>query len=349
MYNFRIKNYGNGTAQLTYFHNPIRTKSDDIFYENNIDEGFYDEVNESKNLTELFNETYIDENEVDIEYLLSEEEIELNREHSIISSLNRTKKKIYDYGRNNIWEWFFTFTFERVEKFNAQNFEECKRKVCKWFENVRTRYCKNIQYLIVPEQHKSGAWHFHSLVSNCDELDFIVARNNKRFLEDKETGEYILDKYGARIPNKYYGKELRTSYPDGDYIYNIKQYKNGFTTATRVINTKKTVSYLMKYVTKEITDCCFGKHRYIVSKNLELPVESCAFIYSEDLMYLISDIEYKFGLKLSIDHIKTYSFEVGTYKNAISIFEFDVPEDGSVDDSERKAIILNDLKKEWYG
>ena len=43
MYNFRIKNYGNGTAQLTYFHNPIRTKTDDIFFENAINDGFYDE------------------------------------------------------------------------------------------------------------------------------------------------------------------------------------------------------------------------------------------------------------------------------------------------------------------
>ena len=28
MYNFRLKSYGNGTAQLTYFHNPIRLKDD---------------------------------------------------------------------------------------------------------------------------------------------------------------------------------------------------------------------------------------------------------------------------------------------------------------------------------
>ncbi len=28
MFNFRLKSYGNGTAQLTYFHNPILMKED---------------------------------------------------------------------------------------------------------------------------------------------------------------------------------------------------------------------------------------------------------------------------------------------------------------------------------
>lgn len=393
MYNFRLKSYGNGTAQLTYFHKPIVTKEDTYkrMPATNLDfmtdEG-YDKYLKRKNNYEddlsfrINHETfldYLDEFEVihgvfpgeyEIEspfgdYIpeshlplpriegekkkeLTPEELTEKRERSIISSMNRSKKKIYDYGRSNVWEWFFTLTFERVEEFNAENFEECKKKVSKWFHNLRLRHCPKIKYLAIPEQHESGAWHFHCLVSNCNELEFEVAKNNRKYLKDNKTGEYILDEKGARVPNKYYGQELRTSYPDGNYIYNIKQYKNGFSTATRITDTKKAVSYVIKYVTQEIVECGFGKRRYLPSNNLELPVETYALLDYRELQGLITDIEYKFGLKLSIDQIKTYSVDVENYSNTVTMFEFDVPVDGTEDDSERKSIRLNELMEEWY-
>lgn len=385
-YNFKLKSYGNGTAQLTFFNKPITNKSDrykpmpatylDLM--NDKDYGKYTrEYGDDEDLIIWQNEVLISENgDIDIlpaircekspfgdyipDYLippvkrqinqeLTAEELAERKEHSINTSLNRSKKKIYDYGRSNVWEWFLTLTYERVDDFNAENFDLCKKKVSQWFKDIRKNYCPNIKYLAIPEQHESGAWHFHCLVSNCGELDFEVAKNNRMYLIDDKTGEYILDKYGARILNKYYGKELRTSYPDGEYIYNIKQYRNGFTTATKITDTRKAVSYVIKYVTKEIAECGFGKRRYLISNNLELPVETHGLLDKGEINNLITDIEYKFGLKLSIDAIKTYKLDVENYENSITVFEFDKPEKLNNDDAERRTIRLNEIMEEWYG
>ncbi len=392
MYNFRLKSYGNGTAQLTYFHKPIRLKEDNF---KRMPATYFDlmsdkEYADYKRLEDaMSDDSYYWTNETFLNYLdgleimedvlpatlmvkspfgdyipdylllpvdnfkdkpeLTPEELAEKRERSIHSSVNRSKKKIYDYGRSNVWEWFFTLTFERVDKFTAENFDECKKKVGKWFKNIRQNYCRDIKYLAVPEQHLSGAWHFHCLVSNCEGLDFEIAKNNRRFLKD-EKGDYIFDKNGQRIPNKYFGHDLRTSYPDGNYIYNIKQYKNGFSTATRITDTKRAVSYVIKYVTQDLVECSFGKRRYLPSNNLEVPVETYALLDNKNLMQIITDIEYKFGVKLSTNCIKTYTIDVENYNNMVTLFEFDTPAGAGDDpnDAERKAIRLNEIMEEWY-
>ena len=86
-----------------------------------------------------------------------------------------------------------------------------------------------------------------------------------------KNGEVMLNKKGEPVPNKYFGEYLRTSYPDGEYIYNIKEYRNGYTTATKITDTYKAVSYIVKYITKDLCECTFGKQRYLVTKNLDLP------------------------------------------------------------------------------
>jgi len=390
MFNFRLKSFGNGTAQLSYYHNPILTKDDtyklvqatkldrmndrDMFEYNtpDIDD---DEIilRDERYVLYLDNFCMVSDYLYPMERMyespfgdyipeshipkikkqnakneeLTPEEIEENRLRCIMSSVNRTKKKIVDYGRGNKWEWFITLTFKQVDEFDKENFEDCKAKVTDWFRNVRRRYCKNIKYLVVPEMHESKCWHFHCLVSNCDELDFEVAVNQRRYLKNKK-GEYELDKYGARIPNKYFGQELRTRYPDGELIYNIKQYKNGWTTATKIADTKKAVSYVLKYITQDLCDIAFGKRRYLPSNNLELPVTTFGFMDYRDVNQLITEIEYNTGLKLSIENIKTYSVEVPNYSNMVTVFEFDYP-DIPGDDFEGREVRLNEIMEDMYG
>lgn len=347
MYNYRLKSYGNGTAQLSYYHHPIMSKEDyeDFAWPTNFDSVKYrinskkeDEQNISYDFQEVTEwlKTPFDE--------LSTEEL---RERSIQSSLNRTKKMIYDYGRSNTWDWFFTLTFKPVEEFNKENFEECKKKVMEWFKNVRKRYCENIKYIVVPEMHVSRCWHFHCLVSNCDKLTFEVAKNQRRYLKNKD-GSYQLNEYGAKVLNNYFGEDLRTHYPDGQLIYNIKQFKNGWTTATRIQDTRKAVSYVLKYITVDLCDIAFGKQRYMPSKNLDLPVITTMLDGFNDVNKLVSGIEYSTGLKLSIECIKSYSVDIGSYINKITVFEFDTPEVPG-DDFQGRELRLNEIMEDIYG
>lgn len=343
MYNYRLKEYQNGTLQLTFYGNPIYLKNDradksintqgSTFWDeptrnsNDVDSLYSD--NPFVNFNDMYNVSIIKEKEgaeLDEIICLTDEEILERKDKALRSSLNRSKRMIYDYGRSNIWDWFFTFTFDPVDVFDRFNYEECKSKVTEWLHNVRKRYCKDMKYLVVPEQHESGAWHFHALVSNVGfendntGLTFVNAINNQPYL--KINGEYIYDKNGQHVPNKYFGKKLRTSYPDGNYIYNIKEFKSGFSTATRITDTKKAVSYIVKYITKELCDVTFGKRRYLPSNNLQLPETTTAMYAPDALNILLQDIEYNYKVKLSIDAVKTYIVDVPNYKNTITVFEF---------------------------
>lgn len=333
-YNFRLKEYGNGTLQLTFYRNQITTKDD--FYPLMYDPDYPPDNDEDYEIEEgwkrLKGLSPFDMPATKLtpedEYLtMSEEELQEKKDRSLQSSLNRSKRMIYDYGRANVWEWFFTLTFEHVDSFTAENYCECSAKVRKWFKNIREKHCPNIKYLIVPEQHKSGAWHFHAMVSNCDELTFVKAVNNQKYRKDKETGEILLDEKGQPVPNKYFGDYLRTSYPVGDFIYNIAEYKNGFSTATKITDTRKAVSYVVKYITKDLCECTFGKRRYLPSNNLNLPKITYIGGMADRMEELITEIEYHYGAKLSIEHMKSYIVELPNYYNAITIFEFEVSQE----------------------
>lgn len=145
-------------------------------------------------------------------------------------SQRRSKQMIIEYARANNWKWFITLTFN-PDLVDSTNYDECYKKVSKYFNNIRSRKCPNIKYLLVPEQHKSGRWHFHGLISDADDI------------------------------------LLGISHFKGS-VYNINGFKYGFTTATKVKDTKRVSTYISKYITKETADLTIGKHRYIKSNNL---------------------------------------------------------------------------------
>lgn len=95
-----------------------------------------------------------------------------------------------------------------------------------------------MKYIIVPEKHKSGAYHFHGLMSFVDPQIFVL------------TG--LIDSTGRDI-------------------YNIGSYKLGFTTATKVGNNEFAVKYVSKYITKETIQVAKNKRKYWHTKNLQEP------------------------------------------------------------------------------
>ena len=179
-------------------------------------------------------------------------------------AFKRSKNMIYKLACNNKpWDYFVTFTFNS-DKVDRYNFSEVSKKLSKWIDNIKQKYgCKDMGYIIVPEKHKDGAWHFHGLFKNCDNLNFIDSG-----LKDKQ----------------------------GRTIYNILNYKFGFTTATKLSDIDKAVSYILKYISKDLFgDNLKGKKRYWRSKNLEMPaVETAIFEGNKiDLLKMLGhDIDY---------------------------------------------------------
>lgn len=194
-----------------------------------------------------------------------EEVINLNeQEFYKYVAFKRSKNMIYKLACNNKpWDYFVTFTFNS-EKVDRYNFSEVSKKLSKWIDNIKQKYnCKDMGYIIVPEKHKDGAWHFHGLFKNCDNLNFI------------DSG--IKDNQGRTI-------------------YNISNYKFGFTTATKLSDIDKAVSYILKYISKDLFgDNLKGKKRYWRSKNLEMPAFETAIFEGNkiDLLKMLGhDIDY---------------------------------------------------------
>lgn len=136
-----------------------------------------------------------------------EEVINLNeQEFYKYVAFKRSKNMIYKLACNNKpWDYFVTFTFNS-EKVDRYNFSEVSKKLSKWIDNIKQKYnCKDMGYIIVPEKHKDGAWHFHGLFKNCDNLNFI------------DSG--IKDNQGRTIILKYISKDLF-----GDNLKGKKRY-----------------------------------------------------------------------------------------------------------------------------
>lgn len=243
-YNIKMIKYPNGSAQLRRYSKPLKAKE----YKHECEKFTYQEEQKLRKGGSVWKDN--------VEYVLSpfdgcivprvkvfKDKPEKNPDSDIYHSLCRTKNKIYSYGRCVKWEMFVTFTFSS-EKTDRYDYDECSRLVRRWLNNQR-RNAPDLQYLIVPEQHKDGAWHFHGLLSNTGNIKFIDSGK-----KDKK----------------------------GNNIYNMAKWSNGFTTATAVTDVFKVSKYIGKYITKDLCELTKGKQRYFVSQNMPEPEEFTFFV-----------------------------------------------------------------------
>jgi hypothetical protein len=161
---------------------------------------------------------------------------------SNLNSLNRTKNKIYDICKSEHWEYFVTLTFNK-QKVDRYNYKEITELLTKWLDNQKHKY-PGIKYIIVPELHKDGGYHFHGLMNE---------------IQVKQATNY------------YTGKSLKDK--KQRQIYNLTDYNIGWSTATQISDTKKASAYITKYITKELLARTKGKKRYWRTKNIQEPIE----------------------------------------------------------------------------
>ena len=214
------------------------------------------------------------------------------KDHVSDVSLKRTKKKVYDYAKSNEWEWFVTFTFS-PDKVNRYNYDECTKYLSKWFNNLK-RSSPALSYLVVPEQHKDGAYHFHGLFSGMNEHQIVW------------TGKYVIKRVrGLR------SKFVRTK----EKIYKIGSYKLGWMTATRVREMEKVTSYITKYITKDMLNGLHGRKRYWCSRNLVLPLEEVFILDATDRFILSQELDDSSRFR------KVSEYSYGDMTQSVNIYE----------------------------
>lgn len=261
MYNVKILEYANESAQIIVYSNPVDCPKKEDEKENEL----FLEPFHGTSVREVLNFT------------------QTNAEENLRKSISRTKKKINMYARGATFEWFTTHTFDPT-LVDRSNFKECSKKMRNWLHNVKKRFAPDLKYIAVPELHSDGfTFHFHCLLADIGSLNI---KDSKK----------------------------KTNGTHGQTIYNIPQWKWGYSTATKIIDTHRVQSYITKYITKDCYLLASGAHRYYASNNLPLPKASTMLIEPQEQEATIQQIAESLGLDI-VYRSKQYSnpFTDATY------------------------------------
>lgn len=152
---------------------------------------------------------------------------------------------------SNIWETFITLTFSD----NITDIKIANKEFNKFISKIKRVY-KNFKYICVPEFQKRGAVHYHLLTN--------ININNEKLIY----------------------KQI-----DNSKFSHIKYWNNGFDKIEIIKgDIKKIIGYISKYMTKDIDNRLFGKHRYMYSQNLNKPVISYLDLSNEKHIEFLNNI-----------------------------------------------------------
>lgn len=172
-------------------------------------------------------------------------------------SLCRSRRAIRDLILCNHFEYFCTFTFADPDM--RYDLEACKKVLLRWFNNFRDRYAPAFRYLVVPEQHKDGAWHFHGVVVGIPSAEFSVPKYI--MVRDRKT------------------QQLREILNAKGYVRWGRYSKRfGHFDASKIKHYEACAAYVSKYITKALADMTKGKHLYFASSGLQRP----ELVFDED-------------------------------------------------------------------
>lgn len=179
-----------------------------------------------------------------------------NKVKSEYESLHRTRQKVFDYALANDFDYFATFTFDREKVDDRYNLDALSKKLTTFFNHFKSRVSSHFQYLIIPEQHKDGAWHLHALIKG---------------LPKEELTFYKHDKYGNDLFNwsrfeKSFGYNSLLSLENVPFNELVKVY-----------------GYIVKYITKDLCSFRTNKKRYWASRGLAIPKKTQYLADNESL------------------------------------------------------------------
>ena len=146
----------------------------------------------------------------------------------------RARTMVRDYARANDFTHFVTLTLDASRVTNRYDIDACTRDIRVTLDNLVRR--KGLQYVLVPEEHKDGAIHYHGFI------------NAALPLVDSGT----LSK-GGGTPHKPRSARQREQWlAEGwNVVYNVPAWKFGFSTAIALYGERDAaIGYVCKYITK---------------------------------------------------------------------------------------------------
>lgn len=173
------------------------------------------------------------------------------KEERFANSISRSKSRIFELASCNEFQFFCTFTQDK-EKRNRFDLAEFRKDFSQLVRNLNRKRPENekIKYLLIPEQHKDGAWHMHGLLKGLTFNDLT---------EFKLTD---------RIPN-----QIKNTIRKGTKVYNWSRYQRsfGYFTCTEIESREACAKYITKYISKDLQKTIHesGEHLFFASQGLK--------------------------------------------------------------------------------
>lgn len=144
----------------------------------------------------------------------------------MLRSMRRARAKVRRLALANEFQWFVTLTLspDEVDRYDAA---AIMKRVNRWLSNMVQRH--GLRYILVPERHKDGAFHFHGFFAGPG-LEAVPSGHNDS---------------------------------QGHEIFNLPQWTFGFTAAIRLYGTySQAVGYVCKYIGKQDGERPMGRWYY---------------------------------------------------------------------------------------
>lgn len=212
------------------------------------------------------------DNSVDLPNFLSFSRLKKNKKKNITknyskfeNSIIRAKRVIYEYSLCNHWDYFVTLTIDpaRYDRYNLKQYYNDFGNFLKEFNRYHS---SNIKYLLIPEKHKSGAWHMHGLISG-DINDFL----------SPFSFSFSLPRY------------IRNKLINGCQVFSFVPYskKFGYNVFEPVFNSFACGRYIIKYITKDLSRAVsdVGAHLYYCSRGLQRAEVLAKGVYAGSPVY----------------------------------------------------------------
>lgn len=182
----------------------------------------------------------------------------------MLRSMRRARAKLRRLALSNEFTHFVTLTLDK-EKVDRYDPKAIMQKVNRCLDNLVRRH--GLKYILVPEQHKDGAYHFHGFIAgdlrleDSGTIDLPWEEKPKRPRDDQERADWL-----SR---------------GGHVVYNWPQWPLGFTTALQLYGTySAAVAYVCKYIGKQQGQRPMGRWYYSGGGLKEPPRQYTTLEYS---------------------------------------------------------------------
>lgn len=169
-----------------------------------------------------------------------------------VDNVKRAIDRLYDICRLNKFKYFLTLTFD-PSKVDSLDPTAILPLFSHWKSNMCQRF--GMQYVLIPEYHKSGRVHFHGL---CN-------------------GNFSLIDSGKLARN-------------GSKVFNLDNWPYGFSTVIEITNYERTVNYVLKYLKKQLGEDKIFFRRFTYGGSLESKVP-CMYAVTDFDSYVESDFK----------------------------------------------------------